>query len=60
MEFSERLYIKEMDIYETYNAGAVVKVELKSPSGEWVIVFRADMAEHITNSRIFSPPLQVR
>ena len=51
--------VRSISIYETYNAGAVVKVSLRDPDGNWIPVWTGD-AQNIKASRIFQPPLQVQ
>ena len=51
--------IRSISIYETYHAGAVVKVSLRDPDGDWIPVWTGD-AQNIQRSRIFQPPLQVQ
>ena len=60
LEYEEAIYIEEIDIYETLNGGAVVKVSCKNPSGSWDAVWSTSQPQHIQKSRIFSPPLEVR
>ena len=62
MAFAEKLYIESIEIYETLNAGAVVRVSACRPDSEdWVTLWQAtDLApQHIQSSRCFSPPLAV-
>ena len=58
VEFDTAVNVHSISIYETYHAGAVVKVSLRDPDGIWVPVWTGD-AEEIEESRIFQPPLQV-
>ena len=59
MTFEEKLFIKEVHIYETYNGGAVVKIELKRPDGAWITVYTSNTTTVEKESRIFSPHIQV-
>ena len=56
---NEIVNVQSISIYETYHAGAVVKVSLRDPHGNWVPVWRGQ-AQNIQQSRIFQPPLQVQ
>ena len=59
MAFEKALNVKSISIYETFHAGAVTKVSLKNPAGEWIEVY-SGVASDVTVSRIFKPTLQVR
>ena len=50
--------LEELHIYETYNGGAIYKVSVRDPEGEWHKIW-AGTPHHVTQSRIFKPPLQV-
>ncbi|KAK3102862.1 hypothetical protein FSP39_014503 [Pinctada imbricata] len=56
--YAERLQIETIAIYETYNAGAVKKIESLNPSGQWEIIWSTQQVRLITSSRIFSPNIQ--
>ena len=59
LEFSEESYILEIHIYETYNPGGVISIELNNSSGYWILVYGPVAAENILNgSRIFSPTIK--
>jgi hypothetical protein len=60
VEFAESLMITGIDIYETYHAGAVVKIAAKKlPLEEWRTIWQTNHAQVLDSSRIFSPPLNV-
>ena len=59
VSFEKALNVKSISIYETFHGGAVTKVSLKNPAGEWIEVY-SGVANDITESRIFKPTLQVR
>jgi len=62
VEFAEKLHIESVEIYETLNAGAVVRLSACRPDSEdWVVLWQAaDQAPHLIQStRCFSPPLAV-
>ena len=50
--------LEELHIYETYNGGAIYKVSVRDSEGEWHKIW-AGTPHHVTQSRIFKPPLQV-
>lgn len=58
VEFDAYVNAESISIYETFHAGAVVKVSLRDPSGNWVPVWTGD-AQNIEESRVFQPPLAV-
>ena len=54
------LYVTHIDIYETLNAGAVVRVAAQTPNGEWTTLWQsADGPKCVESSRIFSPAFEV-
>lgn len=59
LEFPEAIYVTGIDIYETYHAGGVKAISGKGESSPWHTLWSTDQVEVITNSRIFSPPLQI-
>ncbi|UJR28827.1 hypothetical protein I4U23_010051 [Adineta vaga] len=58
VEFAQAVNPEQIDIYETYNAGAVVKVSVRNGAfnGEWQTVWEVDAPHVETHSRIFSVP----
>ncbi|CAH1795268.1 unnamed protein product [Owenia fusiformis] len=58
IQYKKKLYVKRIDIYETYNSGGVMLVSALSPKGNWVTLWHKDAPEVIDNSRIFAPPLK--
>ena len=50
--------VKAIAIFETYHAGAVTKVSLKNPSGQWKEVY-SGAASDIKRARAFKPTLKV-
>lgn len=52
------VFVDAINIYETYNAGGVVDVEVLSPEGSWLSVWQADHPMVITTSRMFSVPIE--
>jgi hypothetical protein len=59
VEFEEKVYVDKIDIYETLNAGAVVKVSALNGDGQWVPLWQVDRPTLIQSSRIFSPTIEV-
>ncbi|XP_056019555.1 uncharacterized protein LOC125669622 isoform X2 [Ostrea edulis] len=53
--FEKKLYLREINIYETYHAGGVKRVSAKDVGGNWVTLYETDHCQCIDSSRIFSP-----
>lgn len=60
LEFPQDVYATNINIYETYHAGAIVNIKLKNKlANSWVSVWQSAVgAINIESSRIFSPDLQ--
>jgi hypothetical protein len=62
VEFAEKLYVTAVEIYETLNAGAVIKVAaLDSARDQWISLWEADglAPQCIQTSRCFTPAIKV-
>ncbi|XP_064643279.1 uncharacterized protein LOC135497364 [Lineus longissimus] len=59
MTFERAVYVTRIDVYETFHAGGVKKIDLLHPSGEWVQVWQTEKVSNIEQSRIFTPPLDL-
>lgn len=59
MKFPRKIYVTSVNIYETLNAGAVVRILAKSPNDQWVEIFWTTQALHIKRARKFSPRIKV-
>lgn len=60
VKYAMPVYVKHLNIYETYNCGAISAIKVKDQeSGVWINVWEREMAptEAIITSRIFSPVL---
>ena len=59
LEFPNAAHVGGIEIYETYNPGAVVAVKVRSPTGAWEVVWHgaAERGTLAAASRIFSPQL---
>ena len=51
--------MEQIDIYETYNSGGVVKVSALDEDGQRHILWNVSQPSIIHESRIFSPPFKV-
>ncbi|XP_061181819.1 uncharacterized protein LOC133190296 [Saccostrea echinata] len=55
VKFEEKLYLNEINIYETYHAGGVKRVSAKDLAGNWVMLYETNHCQNLESSRIFSP-----
>ncbi|XP_066993757.2 F-box/LRR-repeat protein 4 isoform X2 [Anabrus simplex] len=58
IEFEQPVYPCEINIYETYNPGAVVSIWAADPYGKWSMLWEGEPQEVGHVSRIFSPELK--
>ena len=56
MEFSEVVLFSAIEVYETYNSGAVHRISALNSENEWIVIWGGQPAR-IESSRIFKPPL---
>ncbi|XP_069125555.1 uncharacterized protein [Argopecten irradians] len=54
--FEHKLYIDEVNIYETYHAGSVCSIKARGPDKSWVVIWNGK-TEDIHTSRIFKPDI---
>ncbi|XP_053390591.1 uncharacterized protein LOC123562101 [Mercenaria mercenaria] len=59
-KYDEAVYIKGIDIYETYHGGGVTSIQGRDDKGNWKTLWKADKATVIQSSRIFSPKLDLQ
>lgn len=52
--FAEAVYVESVDIYETFNAGATVKVELLDTTGRWHLLWDSTGGSAGGSARVFS------
>lgn len=61
LQFNNLVYPSGVNVYETWYAGAVVKLMVFNiDTGVWVTVWQVSSPQRITSSRIFSIPMTVR
>jgi hypothetical protein len=60
LEFPTEVYVTQINIYETYHAGSIVRILLRNKElNAWKMVWESAVgALNIESSRIFSPELQ--
>nr|XP_022322050.1 uncharacterized protein LOC111123780 [Crassostrea virginica] len=58
LKFPGKLFLNKINIFETYHAGAVVRIAAKDPQNQWVDVYNVTHAHLIRKSRKFSPKLK--
>lgn len=59
VQFHEKVFLSEVNVYETYHAGGTKSIQAKDPSGKWDTIYENTKLECIKQSRIFSPPIKV-
>lgn len=59
VKFQKKVFLREINIYETYHAGGVKKISAKDMQGNWVMVYKTHRLQNIEKSRIFSPSFNV-
>ena len=59
MDVLHSVYISEIRIFETNDAGSLYKVSLRDPGNAWYTVWEADPGPRIRQSRIFTPNIEV-
>lgn len=59
MKFPRKMYVTSVNINETLNAGAFVRISAKCPNDQWVEIFWTPQALHIKRARKFSPIIKV-
>ncbi|XP_048242609.1 mucin-2-like [Haliotis rufescens] len=52
LKYAMKLFISEVHVYETHRAGATWLVEILTPSGEYVTMYRAKRLYRLSSSRI--------
>ena len=55
LRFAEAVYVESVEIYETFNPGAIVKVELVDTTGRWHLIWEGKGGRAaVTDARVFS------
>ncbi|XP_062596734.1 uncharacterized protein LOC134258205 [Saccostrea cucullata] len=57
VQFLEKVWLTQVIIYETLNAGAVTRILAKNKENGWVEIFKVSKAQLIRKSRKFAPKL---
>jgi len=58
LDFSERLYVTAIDIYETWFPGHVTRISFRHPDGTWIPAYEEELeagTSYENRARIFSP-----
>ncbi|XP_048763163.1 TD and POZ domain-containing protein 3-like [Ostrea edulis] len=58
VKYNDKVYVNEINIYETYHAGGTRSVKVRDPSGKWETIYQTKKLECIKKSRIFTPSIQ--
>ena len=59
VKFSTKIFPKKIEIYESYNSGAVKMIEFMRPDNIWHIVWKTDAVQKIEKLRTFTPAIEV-
>ena len=60
VEFADMVVPSAVHIYETFNPGSVVSVLGRNSSkNDWEVLWQTTQPQHLTQSRVFSPEIQV-
>lgn len=57
--FKEKVFLTEVNVYETYHSGGTKRIRAKDPAGNWDTIYEAQQVECHKKSRIFSPAIKV-
>ena len=49
---------EKIEIYETFNGGAVEEISVLQPDTKWFTIWKTTVIQHITTARIFDPTLK--
>ena len=59
VQFSKKVFPTKIEIYESYKAGAVKRVQFLQPNSKWYTAWEIDTVQKLEQLRIFSPRFQV-
>jgi hypothetical protein len=62
LQYQTPVYLKKIEIYETFNPGSVNCISVLNPDGEWIVVWESgdtNQSQLKGSSRIFSPTLKL-
>ncbi|XP_052217124.1 uncharacterized protein LOC127835000 [Dreissena polymorpha] len=54
-QFATPVYVRKVDVYETFNAGGVKAIKCLDVSGTWITLWSTPQVSAIKSARIFSP-----
>ena len=57
--FKDALFVRSLNIYETFHAGGVKSIFGRNPTGNWQKLWGINHVQDIKEARIFSPPLKI-
>ncbi|XP_062566002.1 F-box/LRR-repeat protein 4-like, partial [Saccostrea cucullata] len=58
VRFPEKVWLTEVNIYETYNAGTVKRILARDKENQWMEIFKVFRVHLIRKARKFSPKLK--
>ena len=59
VQFARNVFPEKIEIYETFQAGAVIKIQVMQPDSKLFTLWESNTDQHITTARIFAPTLKV-
>ena len=59
VQYLRKVYPEKVEIYETYNAGAVKRLQFLQPNNKWYTAWETVNVQHIKKLRIFTPNFKV-
>ena len=59
VQFNRKVFPEKVEIYETYNSGAVKRLQFKRPNNKWYTVWQVATVQYIKKLRVFSPNFEV-
>ena len=51
VQFAKKVFPKKIEIYETFNSGAVKKIQMLQPDCKWNTVWKTNSTQHIKKAR---------
>ena len=59
VQFEKKVFVEAFEIYETFNSGALKRIEVMQPNNKWYTVWQTATAHLINKMRTFSPKFDV-
>ena len=59
VEFAKDVFPEKIEIFETFNAGAVQKIQVMQPDNKWYTAWETATVQRMEMKRTFSPNISV-